>query len=277
MFSVVCFFTVHEHSQKGCIFLHLESLKKVIVADTFGKAVALGFGAVGTLSSMEALIVSLSYTFQLFFDFSGYCDMAMGIGYLFNIELPINFNSPYKATSIVEFWERWHISLTRFLRTYIYIPLGVNRKRKIRTYLNIMIIYLVSGIWRGADWTFILWGLLHWILNCLNRLLKKPWEKLEMCCLSSFSVREEFYSCFRLIEFTVIEAEIGFLNYLPSRIVGFHLWMFILGAFFIVLNFRNSREIIFKPTVAKSLVTVIFMLWSVISFSGISIFLYFVF
>lgn len=80
--------------------------KKVIVADTFGKAVALGFDAVGTLSSMESLIVSLSYTFQLFFDFSGYCDMAMRIGYLFNVELPINFNSPYKATSIVEFWER---------------------------------------------------------------------------------------------------------------------------------------------------------------------------
>ena len=144
----------------------------------FGKAVALGFGAVGTLSSMEALIVSLSYTFQLFFDFSGYCDMAMGIGYLFNVELPINFNSPYKATSIVEFWERWHMSLTKFLRTYIYIPLGGNRKGKIRTYLNIMIVYLVSGIWHGANWTFILWGLLHGILNCLNRLLKKPWEKL---------------------------------------------------------------------------------------------------
>lgn len=95
--------------------------KKVIVADTFGKAVALGFDAVGTLSSMESLIVSLSYTFQLFFDFSGYCDMAMGIGYLFIVELPINFNSPYKATSIVEFWERWHMSLTRFLRTCIYI------------------------------------------------------------------------------------------------------------------------------------------------------------
>ena len=97
----------------------------------------------------------------------------------------------------------------------------------------------------------------------------------EMCCLSSFTVREELYSCFRLTEFTVIEEEIGLLNYLPTRIVGFHLWMFILGAFFIILNFRNSREINFKPTVAKSLLTVIFMLWSVISLSGISIFLYF--
>lgn len=151
----------------------------MIVADTFGKAVALGFDAVGNLSSMKALIVSLSYTFQLFFDFSGYCDMAMWIGYMFNVELPINFNSPYRANSIVEFWERGHRSLTRFLRTYIYIPLGGNRKGKIRMYFNIMIVYLVSGIWHGANWTFILWGLFHGILSCLNRLFRKPWEKLQ--------------------------------------------------------------------------------------------------
>ena len=297
-----------ENFSKGMYIFALGLFKKVIVADTFGKAVTFGFNTVETLSSMEAFIVSLSYTFQLFFDFSGYCDMAMGIGYMFNIELPVNFNSPYKATSIVEFWERWHMSLTRFLRTYIYIPLGGNRKGKIRTYLNIMVVFLISGIWHGANWTFILWGLIHGILSCFNRLLKKPWEKLgeitrwavtfmivnmlwvlfraeniasaklfikEMCCLSSFTVREELYNCFRLTEFTVIENEIEFLNYLSSRIMGGHLWIFILGSFFVVLNFRNSREINFKPTVAKSLLTVIFMIWSVVSLSGISIFLYF--
>lgn len=298
---------IPQNFSKGMYIFALGLFKKVIIADTFGKAVTLGFDAVGSLSSMEALIVSLSYTFQLFFDFSGYCDMAMGIGYMFNVKMPANFNSPYKAASITEFWDRWHMSLTRFLRTYIYIPLGGNRKGKLRTCLNIMIVYLVSGIWHGADWTFILWGLLHGFLSCLNRLLEKPWEKLgkairwaitfmlvnilwvifraddiasaklffqRMCCLSGFTVREELFNCFRLEEVTFIE-EMTSLNLLTSRIVGFHLWLFILGAFFIVLHFRNSSEIDFKPTVAKSLVVVIFMLWSVVSFAGVSTFLYF--
>ena len=298
---------IPKNFSKGMYIFAFGLFKKVLIADTFGKAVSLGFGMVETLSSMEAFIISLSYTFQLFFDFSGYCDMALGIGYMFNVELPANFNSPYKATSIVEFWERWHMSLTRFLRTYIYIPLGGNRKGRIRTYFNIMMVYLVSGIWHGANWTFILWGLLHGILSCLNRLFRKRWEKLgeitkwvvtfmtinmlwvlfraenissailfikKMCCLSSFSVREELYSCFRLAEFSIIEENIGFLN-ITSQITGFHLWMFILGAFFAVLNLHNSREIDFKPSVAKSLLTVIFMLWSVVSLSGISTFLYF--
>ena len=140
-----------QNFSKGMYIFAIGLFKKVIIADTFGRAVSYGFGTIETLSSMEALVVSLSYTFQLFFDFSGYCDMAMGIGYMFNIELPQNFNSPYKATSITDFWGRWHMTLTRFLTTYIYIPLGGNRKGKIRTYINIMIVFLVSGIWHGAN------------------------------------------------------------------------------------------------------------------------------
>ncbi len=110
------------------------------------------------LSSTDAFLVMLAYTFQLYFDFSGYCDMAMGISRMFNLELPLNFNSPYKALSPVEFWKRWHMTLTRFLRTYIYFPLGGSRKGSLRTYMNIMIVFLVSGFWHGAAWTFILWG-----------------------------------------------------------------------------------------------------------------------
>lgn len=163
---------------KGMYLFALGLFKKVLIADTFGKAVALGFGDIGALSSMEAWIVSLSYTFQIYFDFSGYCDMAIGIGHLFNVELPANFNSPYKSSSITEFWGRWHMSLTRFLRTYIYIPLGGNRKGMARTCLNVMIVYLVSGIWHGANWTFVLWGLLHGALCCLNRFFAKSWDKL---------------------------------------------------------------------------------------------------
>lgn len=200
------------------------------------------------------------------------------------------------------------MTLTRFLRTYIYIPLGGNRKGAVRTYLNIMIVYLVSGIWHGANWTFILWGGVYGFLNCLNRLLKKPWEKLgkitqwgitfsvvnvlwiffradniaeaiqfikTMCSLSDFSVREEIYHCFELEEFMFIGEIVPYLDDFVSKITGFHLWIFICGAFFIVLNFRSSREVEFKPTVTGSLITVMFIFWSVISLAGISTFLYF--
>lgn len=298
---------IPQNFAKGMYLFALGLFKKVIIADTFGKAVALGFGDIGALSSMEAWIVSLSYTFQIYFDFSGYCDMAIGIGYLFNVELPANFNSPYKADSITGFWGRWHMSLTRFLRTYIYIPLGGNRKGMARTCLNVMIVYLVSGIWHGANWTFILWGLLHGGLCCLNRLFTKSWEKLgvitrwfmtfmainilwvlfraediasaglflkEMFSMSGFSIREELYQCFELMELAVL-GKLPIVNMLYSQITGFYMWVFILGAFFVVLNFRNSKEIEFKPTPGKAIAVIVFMVWSVISLGEVSSFLYF--
>jgi D-alanyl-lipoteichoic acid acyltransferase DltB (MBOAT superfamily) len=110
---------------------------------------------------LEAWVTSLSYTFQLYFDFSGYTDMAIGAALLFNIKLPKNFFSPYKATNIQDFWRRWHITLSRFLKDYIYIPLGGNRKGDIRTYSNLFTTFLLGGIWHGAGWTFVLWGMLH--------------------------------------------------------------------------------------------------------------------
>lgn len=234
--------------------------------------------------------------------------MAVGIGNMFHVELPQNFNSPYQAASIMEFWERWHMSLTRFLRNYIYIPLGGNRKGKIRTYCNIMIVFLVSGIWHGANWTFILWGLLHGLLNCLNRLFRRPWEKLgkvtrwfltfnavnmlwvlfradniasavlflkRMYSLSDFSVREELYDCFCLTEWKMLQESLPFFERLLSCVTGLPLWIFVLGAFFIVLNAKNSKEREFRPTVMTSVTTVALMVWSVVSLNGISTFLYF--
>lgn len=115
----------------------------------------------------------LAYTFQIYFDFSGYCDMATGIGKMMNIDITMNFNSPYKAININDFWKRWHITLTRFFTRYVYIPLGGNRKGTVRTYVNIMIVFLVSGIWHGANWTFIVWGLLHGVAQVLTRILDK--------------------------------------------------------------------------------------------------------
>jgi len=169
----------------GVMMFTLGLSKKVIIADTFGGAVDFGIQQArtiavgeGALTISEIIIVMLSYTFQIYFDFSGYSDMATGLGYMFNLKIPMNFNSPYKALSVADFWKRWHMTLTRFLTTYIYIPLGGNRKGKLRTYINTMVVFLVSGIWHGANWTFILWGILHGIAQCFNKLTGGFYKKL---------------------------------------------------------------------------------------------------
>lgn len=158
----------------GLFIFCIGLFKKVVIADTFSVWVGEGFDHAEVLTFFEAWVVSLSYTFQLYFDFSGYTDMAMGAALLFNIHLPLNFNSPYKATSIQDFWRRWHMTLSRFLREYIYIPLGGNRKGKFKTYVNIMITFLLGGLWHGASWTFVFWGFLHGIGLIINRI----WDKL---------------------------------------------------------------------------------------------------
>ena len=149
--------------------------KKVIIADTFAKAVtwAWNIGDFGQITAMDTFLVMIAYTFQIYFDFSGYSDMAIASATMLNIDLPMNFDSPYKAYSIRDFWKRWHISLTKFLTQYIYIPLGGSKKGKIRTYLNTMIVFLISGIWHGANWTFILWGVLHGAFSIFDRLTEK--------------------------------------------------------------------------------------------------------
>lgn len=144
--------------------------KKMVLADTFSRAVAWGYANVGVATSMDWFLVMLFYTFEIYIDFSGYSDMAIGVSTMLNIDLPINFDSPYKALSIRDFWKRWHISLTGFLTRYVYIPLGGNKKGKGRTYLNTMIVFAVSGIWHGANWTFLLWGVLHGLLSVLDRI-----------------------------------------------------------------------------------------------------------
>jgi alginate O-acetyltransferase complex protein AlgI len=111
---------------------------------------------------------SLCYTFQLYFDFSGYSDMAIGLGLIFGVMLPINFNSPYKATSIVDFWRRWHITLSHFLRDYLYVALGGNRKGKTQKYINLYLTMFLGGLWHGAGWTFVMWGSLHGAYLIIN-------------------------------------------------------------------------------------------------------------
>lgn len=148
----------------GLTFLTIGLVKKVLIADYLAKYASPVFSASAGADSpgfAEAWVGTLAYTLQLYFDFSGYCDMAIGISRLFNIDLPLNFASPYKATSISEFWRRWHMTLSQFLRDYLYIPLGGNRLGRARRYLNLFLTMLLGGLWHGANWTFVIWGALH--------------------------------------------------------------------------------------------------------------------
>lgn len=161
-----------------CIFF-MGLFKKVVIADSFAVWANLGFDSDKALTFVEAWGSSLSYTFQLYYDFSGYSDMAIGAALLFNIRLPINFNSPYKAADIQDFWRRWHITLSRWLRDYLYIPLGGSRSGNLRTYGNIMVTFLLAGLWHGAGWTFIIWGGLHGAALVACRLWKRTGFKLD--------------------------------------------------------------------------------------------------
>ena len=154
----------------GLFIFSIGLFKKVVLADTFAIWATNGFDKADTLMFLQAWITSISYTFQLYFDFSGYTDMAIGLALLFNIRIPINFNSPYKATNIQDFWRRWHITLSRFLRNYIYIPLGGNKINNYRTNINILVTFLLGGIWHGAGWTFVFWGLLHGLALVTQRI-----------------------------------------------------------------------------------------------------------
>nr|WP_236613301.1 MBOAT family O-acyltransferase [Chrysiogenes arsenatis] len=154
----------------GLFVFSMGLFKKVVIADTFAVWATAGFDTATTLNFFSAWATSLSYTFQLYFDFSGYTDMAIGAALLFNIKLPMNFNSPYKACDIQDFWRRWHMTLSRFLRDYLYIPLGGNRVGKYRNYLNLFAVFLLGGIWHGAGWTFVAWGALHGIALIIHRI-----------------------------------------------------------------------------------------------------------
>ena len=155
----------------GLTFFSIGLFKKTILADGFS-----GYGdTLFTLvdsglvpTFLEAWVVALSYTVQLYFDFSGYSDMAIGIAFMFGIRLPLNFNSPYKSTSIIDFWRSWHMTLSRFLKEYLYFPLGGNRGGPSRTYINLIIVMLLGGLWHGASWTFVAWGGLHGLYLLVN-------------------------------------------------------------------------------------------------------------
>jgi alginate O-acetyltransferase complex protein AlgI len=158
----------------GLSILTIGLFKKLVIADSvapFADAV-FGRAEVEPVAMIDSWVGAFAYSFQIYFDFSGYSDMAVGLSLLFGVRLPLNFASPYKATSIVEFWSRWHMSLSQFLRDYLYIPLGGNRKGQARRYVNLMTTMLLGGLWHGAGWTFVIWGGLHGLYLVANHLLR---------------------------------------------------------------------------------------------------------
>ena len=304
----------YENLSKGLYAFSFGMAKKVLVADTFGNIANIGFGAIPDLDSTNAVLAMLAYTLQIYFDFSGYCDMATGIALMFNIKLPINFNSPYRALDMEDFWKRWHITLTRFLTQNVYIPLGGNRKGNFRTYLNQLIVFTVSGIWHGANWTFILWGVLNGISVVLAKLLKKPlnilkqkhkfvpwlftfvfinvmWIYFRADSISlanqmiktvfSFdfgAVNPEYLSAVMTAEFQAVSWLLGKFSQSISELYGYILFaaFFIFAAFASVkLKNTNERLLSFKPNTKRLIVSALLLVWSVISLSGVSTFLYF--
>ena len=268
----------------GLFIFSIGLFKKVIIADSFSSYVSNGFDIQEKLTFIEAWITSLSYTFQLYYDFSGYTDMAIGLALLFNIKLPINFNSPYKATNIQDFWRRWHMTLSRFLRDYIYIPLGGNKGKDLSTYTNLLITFFLAGIWHGAGWTFVLWGLLHAFAMIIFKVYSKLNIKLHFifAWLITFNFLNITWIFFRAKEFEdaikVLKGLIGLNGLGLSSIMEFK--FIILGLFVVLLITiftKNSIEKIdtFKADFKTLLFASLIFSISIIFLTRVSEFLYF--
>ena len=282
----------------GLYAFALGLFKKVIVADTFGAAVGAGFAAAQSLNTAEAWFIAIGYTLQLYFDFSGYCDVATGVGLMFNIKIPLNFNSPYKSMNIREFWQRWHMTLSRFLTTYIYFPLGGSRKGLVRTCINLMVVFLASGLWHGAGWLFLLWGLMHGAASVAYRIFRKQYDALHPALqwLLTFGFVTVAWVFFRatsladalaivksmlMMDFGPIRGDITSAFALPGGFrPGYNaLYMMVWYALslFACLGMRNTYEktMDFKPSLANAASTVLLIVYCVLSLSGVSVFLYF--
>lgn len=301
--------------------------KKVLLADTFGQAVNWGFQNYLLLDGLNTFAVILFYTFQIYFDFSGYCDMARGLGYLFNIKIPVNFLSPYKSKNILEFWDRWHITLSRFFTRYIYIPLGGNRKGFPRTCVNVLLVFLISGFWHGAGWNYIIWGLLHGALSVMTRIWHRirqaaPAGQTEMesalqpaknslpgkilstcltflfiCCTWTFFRAETVTQAVEMLKRLIslpgsrIFAEFSTFFQTPEISYGlkltgldalpfssyYGLIAFVLAAFLLTFCCKNLHESeeTHQPTVFGTVCLSVLAVWSILSLSGVSTFLYF--
>lgn len=290
----------------GLFIFSIGLFKKVVIADYFATVATPGFDQAVSLTFFEAWATSLAYTLQLYFDFSGYSDMAIGASLLFNIRLPINFDSPYKASNIQDFWRRWHITLSRFLRDYIYIPLGGNRLGELNMYRNLMITFVIGGIWHGAGWTFVSWGILHGLALVVHRV----WQRLGLrmntflAWFLTFNFLNVTWVFFRAREWSDVgkvlygmaggngivlsdqlARKVAFFQELAAAHPGsfapmmFDRTTFIMLAItlYAVLKLRNSQELLssFKPGYRMLFATCALVIYTLLDMSKVSEFLYF--
>lgn len=218
----------HEHISIGLAIFIVGLFKKVIFADgmaIYATPVFNAAEAAAVLTFFDSWCGALAYTLQLYFDFSGYSDMAIGIAFMFGIKLPINFNSPYKSTSIIDFWRRWHITLSRFLRDYLYIALGGDRKGEVRRYVNLFLTMFLGGIWHGAGWTFVFWGMLHGFYLVINHV----WRKLRRDILKwSDGIGKVEITFYRVL--TMLAIVIGWVYFRAETVSGAnHIMLAMLG------------------------------------------------
>lgn len=295
---------------KGLFIFSIGLFKKVVIADHFAVWADAGFDGGQPLGFVEAWTATLSYTFQLYFDFSGYCDMAIGASLLFNIWLPINFNSPYKALDIQDFWRRWHITLSNFLRDYLYIPLGGNRRGEFRTYANLLITFLLGGLWHGATWMFVIWGALHGIALAVHRVWRGFGRPLPrpVAWLLTFLFVNVAWVFFRaktledaqrvlagMVDFGSLSgtpatipptadlawAGIGadvLLTILPASVIGQLPVLLAFAAAFVIVSRRNAMEMVAVPLTLERMLfaAVIFSIAMYFMFAATStVFLYF--
>lgn len=167
-----------EKIRQGIISFSFGLGKKVLIASQLGHFVDYGYGNIGEISTWALITCIIAYSLQLYFDFSGYCNIVEGVGLMMGFELPVNFLSPYKSASIGEFWDKWHVTLTKFFTKYVYIPLGGNRKGALRQSINILLVFLLSGLWHGAQQTFVLWGGVHGIFMVIDKFVEPYWNKI---------------------------------------------------------------------------------------------------
>ncbi|HUJ16675.1 MAG TPA: MBOAT family protein [Nitrospirota bacterium] len=289
----------------GLFLFFVGLFKKIIIADDLAPVANAGFAAASALTLVEAWVASLSYTLQLYFDFSAYTDMALGAALLFNIRLPINFDSPYKALDITDFWRRWHMTLSRFLRDYVYIPLGGNRQGTLRTYQNLMATFLVGGLWHGAGWTFVFWGFLHGVATAIHRL----WSSLNLrmprllAWFITFNFVNVAWVFFRARSWpdalkvlkamaglngvmlsSDVAGKFGFLrNYgvafgqLFFKPIHHNVWILLVVLLIVSVSARNSNEMTrdFKPTWKTVLFAAATAIYAILNINRVTEFLYF--
>lgn len=284
--------------------------KKLLLADNLAPFVDLCYQNIENLGTINALLAIIGYTLQLYFDFSGYCDISIGICQMLGLDLCENFDSPYKALSIAEFWKRWHMSLTRFFTRYVYIPLGGNRKGKVRTYVNTLIIFLISGLWHGAATTFVVWGLVHGIGMIISKIIAPFTQKLPkwLRWFMTFSfvsfawvlfrspdlntamdMFKQVFSGITEINDTIVSAclpvEGQFIAFLAKKYASKTLSYYIRCSIIVVLTMlsllisslgENSFELVkaFKPSRKTLIIIVTLFVLSILSLSQVSEFIY---